>query len=184
MGQGWHRVEQFVLRSRDTIEELSLEMCYWHLDQPYFWKNADPFTDLCQKLHRLRSVQFRMSLQILGEPPPDILAGFTRSFRTHYWLDGPLGCVNVAVDVHRIHNVVQIISLPYAFPSTCLLRSIDLVNVQFNARDEGECAPLNISALFESVWTRVQRLAIEFNVNELIPLSFLRALQSAHAKSR
>ena len=184
MGRGWHRVEQFVLRSRDTIEELSLEMCYWHLDQPYFWKNADPFTDLCQKLHCLRSVQFRMSLQILGEPSPDILTGFTRSFQTHYWLDGSFGRVNVAVDLHRLYNVVQIISLPYAFPSTCLLRSIDFVNVQFNTKGEGKCSLLDISTLLESLWTRFRRLVIEFNVDELIPLSFLHALQSAHAKSR
>ena len=184
MGRGWNRVEQFVLRLADSLEELSLEMCYWYFDQPYFWTNGDPFTHLCQKLHRLRSVQFRMSVEILDGPSPSILAGFTQSFRTGYWLDGSLGRVNVAVDIHRLYNVVQIISLPYAFPGTCLLRSIDFVNVQFNTKDEGEYSPLDISVLLESLWTRFRRLAIEFNVDELIPLAFLRALQSMNAKSR
>ena len=181
--RGWNCVEQFVSQLSDTIEELSMEMYYWHLDQLYFWKNADPFTDLCQKLHRLRSVNFSMSLQLQGEPSPDILAGFTRSFRTHYWLDGSFGRVNVAVDLHRLYNVVQISSLPYAFPWTCLLRSVDFVNVQFNTQEE-QTSSMDPPTLLESSWMRFQRLAIKFDAKEPVPLTFLRALESAHANSR
>lgn len=182
-GRGWNCIEQFVSQLSDTIEELSLELYYWHLDQPYFHSNADSFTDLCQKLHRLRSVNFRISLQVQGEPPSDILAGFTQSFRTYYWLDGPLGRVNVAVDLHRLFNVVQISSLPYAFPWTCVLRSVDFVNVQFNTPEE-HISSMDTSIMLKSSWMRSERLAIKVDVKESVSLAFLRALQSAHTNSR
>ena len=91
MGRGWKRVEQFLLQLGDVMEQLSLEMYYWRFDQRHFYGNADQFSELCQKLHQLRSVQLTINVQLFDELTDDTVAGFTRSFRTAYWLDGPLG---------------------------------------------------------------------------------------------
>ena len=183
-GRGWNCIEQFVAQLHDTIEEFSLDLHYSRLDQAYFRSNADPFTDLCKKLHRLRSVKFSMLLRVHGEASlPDMLDEFTRSFRTPYWLDGPLGRVNVAVDTHRFDNLVQITSLPYAFPWTVLLRTVDFVNVQFNTQEE-QTSSRDPPTMLESSWVPFRCVAIRLDVKELVPLAFLRALQSAHAKSK
>ena len=183
MGRGWKRVEQFLLQLGNVMEQLSLEMYYWRFDQRHFYGNADQFSELCQKLHQLRSVQLTINVQLFDELTDDTVAGFTRSFRTAYWLDGPLGRVCVAVDLHRLYKVVQINSVPYAFSGTSLIRTVDFVNVQFNTQEE-HCSALDVPGLLESTWTGFERVMITFDVKQSVPLAFLRALQSARGKSR
>ena len=159
-------------------------MYYWHCGHPHFRSNADPFTDLCRKLHRSRLVRSTINVQIYLEPPPHVLAGCTRSFRTDYWLDGPVIRVRVAVDLNRIFNVDQIISLPYHCPDTCLMRTVDFLDMQFNT-PETEILSSHFTCLsLQSSWRSFRRLKLHFDEKESVPLAFLRALQSAHGRSR
>ena len=181
---GWNRVEKLILRLGDLMENLTLTMYYSSVDAPYFLLNADPFSEMCQKLHRLRSVHFNISLKLFIPPTWNNLAGFTRSFRTDYWLDGSLGRVCVGVNYHRIRNTVEIDSLPYNFPDIALKRTVDFIDMQFNTQDEERACPSDATRLLESSLVGFARLSVCFSDKESVPLAFLRALQSAHGKSR
>ena len=183
-GHGWNRVEKLILRLGDLMEKLTLTMHYCSSDAPYFLANADPFSEMCQKLHQLRSVRFNISVKLFIAPTRNNLAGFTRSFRTDYWLHGPLGRVCVSVDHHRIRNAVQIHSLPYNFSDILLERTVDFLDMQFNTQEEELSCPLDTARLLKSSLVDFVRLSVYFSAKESVPLAFLRALQSGHGKSR
>jgi hypothetical protein len=103
---------------------------------------------------------------------------FIDSFRTPFWLDGPLGCTRVSVDFSQLYFVMHMISLPYALRDKGLLRTLDLLDMQFNIIDEQERPLSDVSNLLADFWRRVPWLKIQFGERKDVPLSFLRTLQT------
>jgi hypothetical protein len=143
-------------------------------DEPDLYYNGYRLRILCEKLLYLRSLHFAIQIQLFEQANSQTLTRFTSTFSTPFWLDGPLGCKRVCLDLHQLYGLIQMFSLPYTFSDIGLIRTIDLVNIQFNTNEK---VPISLSVALESLWCGMNRLFISLIENQKVSLSFCQALR-------
>jgi hypothetical protein len=146
-------------------------------DKSELYYNGHRLKILCEKLLYLRTLHFAIQVQLFKKPNSQTLTNFTSTFCTPFWLNGPFGCKRVCVDFNQFYGLVQMFSLPYTFSDVPLVRTIDLINIQFNTHQEEKKIPINLSVELESLWRGMNRLYISLTENQKVPLSFCQALQ-------
>ena len=171
-------IELFVEQFSASLVDLSLNM-YHCCDENFdLYLDGHRLAKLCSKLVQLRTLHFVINVQLRGIEESRNMDYFIDSFRTPFWLDGPLGCTRVSVEFSQLYFVMHMISLPYALRDKGLLRTLDLLDMQFNIIDEQERSLYDVSNLLDDFWRRVPWLKIHFGERQDVPLSFLRTLQT------
>jgi len=145
--------------------------------EPDLCYNGYHLMNLCKKLLCLQSLDFCIQVQLFEKPNIQTLTSFTTTFRTPFWLNGPVGRKRVCVGFHQIYGIIQMFSLPYTFSDIPLFRTIDVINIQFNTNEENEKIPVSLSVALESLWYKMNHLSISLIEKQQVPLSFLQALR-------
>jgi hypothetical protein len=146
-------------------------------DEPNLCYNGYHLMILCQKLLYLQSLDFVIQVQLFEKPNIQTLTNCTTTFRTPFWLDGPIGCKRVCVVFHQVYRLMQMFSLPYNFTDIIQLQTIDVINIQFNICEENEKISFDLPVALESLWYKMNHLCISLTDKQKVPLSFLQALQ-------
>ena len=139
---------------------------------------------LCNRLSHLRSLDFAIQVQFLERPTSQTLFDFLQAFRTPFWLDGPLGRIQVCVNYHQVLRFVQMYSLPYTFSDNTVFCTIDLIDVLFNHGEKEKEIQNDLSIALETLWHGMKSLFISLLEKQKIPLLFLRTLQSSGNQSK
>jgi hypothetical protein len=160
-----------------TIEEFSLFLTHYCNGELDICFNGHRLAILCNRLYHLRSLRFAIQVQFLERPTSQTLFDFLEDFRTPFWLDGPLGHIQVCVNYHQVFRFVQMYSLPYTFSDNTVFSTIDLIDVLFNKNKEEKEIRNDLSVALEPLWYGMKGLFISLAENQNIPISFLRALQ-------
>lgn len=153
-------------------------------NEPDLYYNGSRLQILCQNLFHLRSIDFAIQVQLFVKLDYEILSNLTRTFSTPFWLDGPFGCKEVCVDFHQFYGRIQMFSLPYTFTDMGLIRTIDLINIQFNTSKEENQIPTNLSVALEPLWSGMKRLFISLTEKQKIPIAFLQALRYSRSQGQ
>jgi hypothetical protein len=103
--------------------------------EPNLNYNGDHLKSLCEKLSYLQILHFDIQVQLYEEFNNQILTDFISTFATCFWLNRPFGCKRVCVNFHQFHGFLQMFSLPYTFNDIPVMRTIDLINAQFNTNE-------------------------------------------------
>ncbi len=125
-----------VKKFHSTLEEFSLFLTHYCNHEVDACFNGRRLATLCNRLSHLRSLHFAIETQFLYRPIRQALFDFLQAFRTPFWLNGPLGHIQVCVTYHQILLCVQMYSLPYTFSDNMVFRTIDLIDVLFNSSEE------------------------------------------------
>lgn len=181
-GQDCSCLEQLIDKFSNTLEKFSLYLTHYCNGDTDMCFNGYRLAILCNKLSRLQSIHFAIQIPLMEKPIRQILTDFIRAFRTPFWLDGPLGCIQVCVTYHQIQRSVQMCSLPYTFPDNTVFHTIDLIDVLFNNIEEEKQIQNDLSITLAPLWHGTKWLFIAFTKNQKIPISFLRALQCPHSQ--
>ena len=176
IGRGYIRIEELIQNFAGSLVRFSLDMFQTFGGDRYLCYNGHRLVSLCYNLSKLQSLDFSINVKLIEEPSKKMMLEFVRSFQTPFWTNGPLGYVRVGVDFNRIYTVLQMITLPYVFPESKLVRSVDLIDIKFNTC-QGEQLSVDFDATLQLLWSNMQRLVIEFTPQQSVPLSFLHALQ-------
>ncbi|CAF2101612.1 unnamed protein product [Rotaria magnacalcarata] len=138
-------LEQLMGKFTNTVEEFSLCLTHYCTDEVDVCFNGHRLATLCSRLPRLRSLHFAIHLQFIERRRTQTLTDFAQTFRTPFWLDGPLGRIQVCMTYDQVFNFVQMLSLPYTFSDNILFYTIDLIDVLFNNSEEEKERPNNLS---------------------------------------
>ncbi|CAF4480991.1 unnamed protein product [Rotaria magnacalcarata] len=136
------------------------------------------------RLSRLRSLNFAIHLQFIERRSTQTLTDFAQTFRTPFWLDGPLGRIQFCMTYDQAFNFVQIFSLPYTFSDNILFYTIDLIDVLFNNSEEEKERPNNLSIALRPLWCGMRWLFISMVEKQKIPISFIHALQCSCSQNK
>ncbi|CAF2079965.1 unnamed protein product [Rotaria magnacalcarata] len=183
-GKGYYRFEQLAEKFSETLEHFSLSIYHYCRGEPYLNYNGTRLSILCQKLLHLRSLHFAIQVQLCEKSNNQTLTEFTRTFRIPFWFDGPFGRKRVCVDFHQLYNIVQMFSLPYTFNGIALIRTINLIDMQFNTSEEEEKVPINLSLALESLWCGMDHIYICLAEKQKVPLPFFQALQCPRSQGK
>ncbi|CAF3886759.1 unnamed protein product, partial [Rotaria magnacalcarata] len=183
-GKGYYRFEQLAEKFSETLEHFSLSIYHYCRGEPYLNYNDTRLSILCQKLLHLRSLHFAIQVQLCEKSNNQTLTEFTRTFRIPFWFDGPFGRKRVCVDFHQLYNIVQMFSLPYTFNGIALIRTINLIDMQFNTSEEEEKVPINLSLALESLWCGMDHIYICLAEKQKVPLPFFQVLQCPHSQGK
>ena len=164
-------------RFANTLEDFSLCLIHFCNGEIEHCFNGHRLATLCNKLSRLRSLHFAILGQLIKLSSRQILSDFIKTFRTSFWLDGPLGSIRVCVNYHEVFGFIQMFSLPYTFSDTTLFLTIDLIDVLFNTAEEKIQTSDDLSVGLGPLWYGMRWLLISLVKNQKIPMSFIRALQ-------
>ena len=129
------------------------------------------------KLGQLQSLNFSINIQLKTRHESSLMNDFTNSFRTPFWLDGPLGCTTVSVDFDQTHGIIHMLSLPFTFRIKSLLRTLDLLDVQLNTIEANRPTPSDLCGLLKQFWHSAPKVILHFDKKQYIPVSFLQSLQ-------
>lgn len=132
---------------------------------------------LCKKLLYLQSLDFIIQVQLFEKPNMQTLTNCIITFRTPFWLDGPMGCKRVCVVPHQVYCIVQMFSLPYTLADVIQLHTIDILDTQFNICKENEKISFNLPAELQALWYKMNNLYIILTDKQKVTSSFLQALQ-------
>jgi hypothetical protein len=177
-------LEQLVEKFNCTLEKFSLFLTHYCNGEIDVCFDGHRLTTLCNMLSHLRSLHFVLQVEFFEQPTKEILYNFLQPFRTAFWLDGPLGRIQVCVNYHQVSRLMQMYSLPYTFSDDTVFRTIDLIDELFNHSEEEKEIEINLSVALEPLWYGMTSLFISFVENQEIPILFLRALQSSHSQSK
>ncbi|CAF2990954.1 unnamed protein product [Rotaria sp. Silwood2] len=158
-----------------TYEHTTIHNYVPHRSLVHLTINILNLTTLYVLLHYLPQLEYLGQLIKLSSR--QILSDFIETFRTSFWLDGPLGSIRVCIDYHEVFGFIQMFSLPYTFSDTTLFLTIDLIGVLFNTREEKIETSDGLSVALGPLWYEMRWLLISLVKNQKIPMSFLRALQ-------
>ncbi|CAF1368399.1 unnamed protein product [Adineta ricciae] len=181
-GQDCSCLERLVDKFSETLEKFSLFLIHYCRGDIDMCFNGCRLATLCKKLSRLQSIHFAIHIPLMERATHQILCGFIQAFRTPFWLDGPLGCIQVCVNYHQINRCVQMCSLPYTFTGSTLFHTIDLIDALFNNIEEEKQIQTDLSTTLASLWRETKWLFISFTENQKIPISFLRALHCPYSR--
>jgi hypothetical protein len=173
-------VEKF----NSTLEEFSLFLTHYCNHEVNTCFNGHRLATLCNRLSHLRSLHFSIETQFLYGPIRQTLFDFLQAFRTPFWLDGPLGHIQVCVTYQQIGHCVQMYSLPYTFSDNMVFCTIDLIDALFNSNEEENEIRNDLSVALQPLWYGMKRLYVSFFANQEIPILFLRALQYPHGQGK
>jgi hypothetical protein len=177
MGQAINLIEQFVEKFSYTLEVFFLSIIHNRDNDFNFCFDGHRLATLCSKLSQLRRLSFTIEIKLIEKPKNDLISKFTKSFSTSFWLNGPLGTVQVYVVYNSTFNVIQMGSLPYMFSDHLLFHTVDLINIQFNNSEDNMQIPLDLSVALKPLWYGMKYLYLSFGEKQQIPITFLRALQ-------
>ncbi|CAF4084801.1 unnamed protein product, partial [Adineta steineri] len=183
-GQDCSCLEQLIDKFVNTLEKFSLYLSHYCNGDIDMCFNGYRLASLCNKLSRLQSIHFAIQIPFMEEPTRQILSDFIQAFRTPFWLDGPVGCIQVCVNYNQIHRCVQMCSLPYTFTDNTLFNTIDLINVLFNNIEQEKQIQNDLSIALAPLWYGAVWLFILFTKDQKIPISFLHALQYPHSQDK
>lgn len=183
-GSDWSCLEQLIDKFINTVEEFSLCLTHYCNDEVDEFFNGHHLATLCSRLSHLRSLNFAIKLQFIERRNIRSLTDFAQTFRIPFWLDGPLGRIQVCTTYDQVFDFVQMFSLPYTFSDNTLFYTIDLIHVLFNTSEEERERPNNLSVVLRPLWCGMRWLYV-FMVEKLqIPISFIHALQCSCSQSK
>ena len=166
-------MEQFAA----SLVDLSLSV-HHHCDDKFdLCLNGHRLAILIMRLSHLRSLHFSINVQLKTRHESSLMNDFTNSFRTPFWLNGPLGCITVSVDFDQTHGIIHMLSLPFTFRIKSILRTLDLLDVQLNTIEGNRLTPTDLCGLLKQFWHSAPKVVLHFEKNQYIPVSFLQSLQ-------
>jgi hypothetical protein len=177
-------LEQLMNKFTNTVEEFSLCLTHYCNGEVDICFNGHRLALLCSRLSHLRSLNFAIQVQFIERRSTQTLTDFVQTFRTPFWLDGPLGHIQVCVTYHQAFDYVQMYSLPYTFSDNTLFCTIDLLDVIFNNIEEEKERPNNLSIELRPLWYGTKWLFISSVEKQKIPISFVHALQCPYSQSK
>lgn len=175
-GQCLILIEEFIEKFRNTLEELCLSIFHICNDNFNHYFDGNRLSDLCNKLIQLKKFSFLFKMKLIEKANENFILKLAKSFSTPFWLCGPLGSVQVAVDYHSKWNLIQLFSFPYFFSQVALTHTIDLMHLKFNFSQEN-IPTNNLSIQLQPLWFNMRRIMLCFDDKQDIPLKFLHALQ-------